>query len=162
MPRITGRLHANFTISANQREYFFGDTRFRHVSSFAQTILKKEFTLLGRESSFWRESPVVIGRFRIRVLQKQQTAFTLNPYFLSKSVKRKKRQSRRRFSLRLVLCRNFQMFCGHAVFDVDLISAARARCPVEDIFLLAGEQDFHDCGNHRSVKDRDNSRIALL
>lgn len=123
---------------------------------------KKKFTLLGKKSPFWRESPVVIGRFKIRVLQKQQIALTLNPHFLTKSVKRKKRQSRRRFSLRLVLCRNFQMFCGHAVFDVDLISAARARCPVEDIFLLAGEQDFHDCGNHRSVKDRDNSRIALL
>lgn len=88
MPRISGRLHAIFTISANQREYFFGYTRFRHVISFVQTILKKKFTLLGKKSSFWRESPVVIGRFKIRVLQKQQIALTLNPHFLTKSVNR--------------------------------------------------------------------------
>lgn len=152
----------HFAISANQREYSFGNTRFRHVISFVQTILKKKFTLLGKKSPFWRESPVVIGRFKIRVLQKQQIALTLNPHFLTKSVKRKKRPSRRRFSLRLVLCRNFQMFCSRAVLDVNLVSAAGARCPVEDVFLLAGEQDFHDCGNHRSVKDRDDPRILLL
>lgn len=88
MPRISEQLHANFTISANQREYFFGYTRFRHVISFVQTILKKKFTLLGRKSPFWRESPVVIGHFKIRVSQKQQITFTPNPHFLTKSVNR--------------------------------------------------------------------------
>lgn len=86
MSRISERLHANFTISANQREYFFGYTRFRHVISFVQTHPQKKFTLLGKKSPFWRESPVVIGHFKIRVSQKQQITFTPNPHFLSKSV----------------------------------------------------------------------------
>lgn len=50
MPRFSGRLHANFTIRANQRECFFCYTRFCHVVFFVQTFLLKMFTLLGGNS----------------------------------------------------------------------------------------------------------------
>lgn len=47
MPRISERLHAVLQFYANQREYFFCDTRFRYVIIFAQTIFLKKFTLFG-------------------------------------------------------------------------------------------------------------------
>lgn len=87
MPRFSGRLHAAFIIFANQREHFFCYTRFCRVIFSVQIILKKKFTLLGRESLFLRESPVEICRSQIRILQKPRITFTLNPRFLSKSVK---------------------------------------------------------------------------
>ena len=88
MPRFSGRLHAAFIIFANQREHFFCYTRFCRVVFSVQIILWKKFTLLGRESLFWRESPVEICRSKIRILQKLRITFTLNPRFLSKSVNR--------------------------------------------------------------------------
>ena len=87
MPRFSGRLHAAFIIFANQREHFFCYTRFCRVVFSVQIILWKKFTLLGRESLFWRESPVEICRSKIRILQKLRITFTRNPRFLSKSVK---------------------------------------------------------------------------
>ena len=65
---------------------FFCYTWFCREISGVQVILLRTVHAFWREASFWRESPVVIRRFKIRILQKQRIAFTLNPHFLSKSV----------------------------------------------------------------------------
>lgn len=86
MPRISERLHANFTILADWREVFFCYTRFRHGIFYVQVTLLRTVHAFWRKTSFWRESPVVICCSKIRVSQKRRIAFTLNPHFLSKSV----------------------------------------------------------------------------
>ena len=52
MPRIQRRLHAIFTIIANQREFLFCYTRFRYVIFFVQTTPKNKFTFLGENLHF--------------------------------------------------------------------------------------------------------------
>lgn len=86
MPRISGRLHAFSPNYVNQREYLFCYTRFRHGISCVQGNLIRTVHAFWRKSAFWRESSMVIRHSKIRIMQKQRIAFTLNSHFQSKSV----------------------------------------------------------------------------